>query len=142
MNQHYCLKTTKPAFTSEPEIAQLEVIISVEAIFSNGENKHSSFSRNCIVLASFFIFFFSPSCNCLIRCCVMQRGLCSDASTTAGKKLFRMVLCEEEGNSQAVVLTELLEGRCEAACGGELGVNPLRSIETGNYVSEARLGQL
>ncbi len=24
-----------------------------------------------------------------------------------------MVLCEEEGNSQAVVLTDLLEGRCE-----------------------------
>lgn len=28
-----------------------------------------------------------------------------------------MVLCEGEGNSQAGVLTELLEGRCEAAWG-------------------------
>lgn len=62
MNQHYCLKTTKPPFTSGPEIAQLEVIISVEAVFSNRENKHSSFSRNCVVLASFLFF---SSCNCL-----------------------------------------------------------------------------
>lgn len=52
------LKTTKYGFTSEPEIIQvcLETIIRVcLAALNNGENKHSSFSRNCIMRASYFL---------------------------------------------------------------------------------------
>lgn len=57
--QCYDVKTTKYGFTSEPQITQvyLETIIrKYLAVLNNRENKHSSFSRNCIMLASFFSF--------------------------------------------------------------------------------------
>lgn len=55
--QCYYLKTTKYGFTSEPEIIQVclkTIIRKCLAVLNNGENK-SRFSRNCIMLASYFL---------------------------------------------------------------------------------------
>lgn len=73
----------------------METIIGKHlAVLNNGENKHSSFSMNCIMLASYFLPVIVG--NRYVSQPVARRGPTNDVSIIMWKELFKMMLLKEQ----------------------------------------------